>query len=370
MENHPTYASPQVRTRDVLILIAVCTLIGCLIKLPAVFGFSPDRLFFYERNAGLILFFGLSLFTLATARSWTWKELCLTLLIFLGSALFINRLPIEKGENASVVLACLHLPLMLWCLYGLIYTGFDVRNIEKRMNYIRFSGDLLLLTALILMAGVLLTGMTLALFSVIDMEIDTFYTEYVVLIGAFLTPIVASYLLRLYPSLLQKVASLLSTLFTPLVLMTLVLFLISMVATGKDPYGDRGFLLVFNLMLLAVVALIVFSVSKTTVKPGKCYFFFVLFALSLVALLVNVTALSAIVYRLGAFGFSPNRVAVLGSNLLLFGNLLITTFDVFQVAFKGSDFVRVERTVARYLPAYAGWTVLVVFGFPFIFNLN
>ena len=95
----------------------------------------------------------------------------------------------------------------------------------------------------------------------------------------------------------------------------------------------------------------------------------ILFALSIVTLVVDLIALSAIIYRLGEFGFTPNRTAVLGSNLLIFGNLVLIMIDLFKVAFKGKELKTVEHTIAGYLPVYMVWVILVTVGFPLIFGM-
>jgi len=42
--------------------------------------------------------------------------------------------------------------------------------------------------------------------------------------------------------------------------------------------------------------------------------------------------------------------------------------DLYRINFKNKDIKQVELTIARYLPVYAGWTLVVVFGFPAIFG--
>jgi len=87
-------------------------------------------------------------------------------------------------------------------------------------------------------------------------------------------------------------------------------------------------------------------------------------------LIVNLIALSAIIYRLGEFGFTPNRTAVLGSNLLIFGHLTFIMLDLYRVVRKGKEFKTVEVTIAKYLPIYAAWTIFVIFILPFLFGMK
>ena len=141
-----------------------------------------------------------------------------------------------------------------------------------------------------------------------------------------------------------------------------------MIVTGKDPYNDRDFLLVFNLMLLGVMAIVVFSVAGTSTHEKQRFNEWILFMLSLLTLVVDLVALSAIIYRVGEFGFTPNRTAVLGSNLLIFVHLVLITIDLFKVVRKGKKMKIVEQTIVKYLPLYTAWTLLVTFLFPVIFG--
>jgi hypothetical protein len=84
----------------------------------------------------------------------------------------------------------------------------------------------------------------------------------------------------------------------------------------------------------------------------------------------DLIALSAIFYRLGTFGITPNRLAVLGSNILILGNLILIFIDLFKVNFKKALIREVELTIAKYLPVYLIWILFVVFGFPLIFGMK
>jgi hypothetical protein len=182
--------------------------------------------------------------------------------------------------------------------------------------------------------------------------------------------VVSTFILKYYPALTSKIASVIANLFSPLVTVTLIIYLIAMAVTGKDPYNDRDFLLIFNIMLVGVLAIIVFSVSETSMIRKQKFNELVLFILSIVTIIINLVALSAIFYRLSEFGFTPNRLAVLGSNILIFVNLILITIDLFKVNFKKSDVDSVELTISRYLPVYVIWTLFVVFILPFIFSMK
>jgi hypothetical protein len=96
----------------------------------------------------------------------------------------------------------------------------------------------------------------------------------------------------------------------------------------------------------------------------------ILFLLSIVTIVVNGIALSAIVFRIAEWGITPNRAAVLGGNVLILINLLLVTAQLFRVISKNADLNIVGTTIARYLPVYFIWTVIVTFLFPLIFGFK
>jgi hypothetical protein len=224
--------------------------------------------------------------------------------------------------------------------------------------------------ALILIAGALLSGITIGLFKAIGLNIEKFYSHYIIIIGLVAAPVVTTFILKNSASLTNKIAPIIANIFSPLVLITLVVYLIAIAVSGKDPYNDRDFLLTFNIMLIGVMAIIVFSVSETSLYGKQRLSEMVLFILSIVTLIINLIALSAIFYRLGEYGLTPNRLAILGSNILIFINLILIMIDLFRINFQKTGLEKVELTISKYLPVYIIWTIIVVFGFPVLFGMK
>ena len=96
----------------------------------------------------------------------------------------------------------------------------------------------------------------------------------------------------------------------------------------------------------------------------------ILFALSIVTIIVNGIALSAILFRISEWGITPNRLAVLGGNMLILINLLMVTFRLFKCISKKEDISEVENAIAMFLPVYMIWTIIVAFIFPFLFQFK
>ena len=358
--------SSQITIRDLAVILVICLLAGVLVLIPKFAGFDPYANLYYAKNAGMIAFAALIAYNLTVSKKLNKKWLTGLTGIFIISEVFINLLP-SDSKDQSVVLTCIHLPLMLWCFYGIVYIGFDFRDTGKRVSFIRHNGDMAILGALILLSGMLLAGLSIGLFSSIEINIQKFVMEYIAICGVVAAPALTEFILHHYPRLTEKIAPILASIFTPIVLITLVIYLIAIIFSGKDPYTDRDFLILFNLMLLVVMALIVFSLSEVSEGRRRKISEAVLLVLSVVTLVVDIVALSAIFYRLSEYGVTPNRVAVLGSNLLILGNLILITVDLFRVTFRNSSLDRINVTTAKYLPVYMIWTIFVVFGFPLIF---
>jgi len=362
-------AGRKFSSTDLLFVVIASLVAGFLIKIPQLFDINVDKFFFYEKNTGMIMLFGLSLYAYLSVRKINLKQVLIVSAIFIISALYINFLP-STNDSHSIILAYMHLPIMLWALYGLIFIGFDFQDNNKKIDYINYNGDLVIMSVLLLLAGGVLSGITLGLFSAIDLNIEEFYFDYIGIWGLVSIPIVATFVIRIYPFIASKIAPVIANIFSPLVLIMLTIYLISIMVTGKDPYNDREFLIVFNLLLLGVMAIIIFSVTETVNQSRLKFSIFILLALSVITLIVNAIALSAILYRLNEFGFSPNRIAVLGSNVLIFIHLILIMIDLFKTSFRNKDIRSVEKTIGGYLPAYACWTVFVVFVLPWLFELK
>jgi len=354
---------------ELITVLAVCMIIAFLVKIPAIFNLSYSEDIFYIKNAAIIVFFGLTLYTIRFNRINELKRLTITALAFLITLVYVNLLPSES-DSASVTLVYIHLPFLMWFIYGIVFTGYEFRNLNKRIDFIRFNGDLVILYGLIAIAGGLLTAITIGLFDSIGLDIEEFYAENIIVTGAAAAPVVAIFLIEKFPALVSRTAPLLAAIFSPMVLLTLIIFLITIIATGKDPYNDRDFLLIFNIMLLGVMAIIIFSVSETSVIKNQKFNAISLLVLSFVTFIIDLIALTSICIRLGEYGLTPNRLAVLVSNILVLINLVLIMTGLFRINFKKKDFTIVEKTVSKFLPVYLIWILIVIFTFPVIFGIR
>jgi hypothetical protein len=350
-----------------LIFIIIASLIaGVIAKFPVLFNINPE--FFYTRNIGLIIFPILTAYFI-WRKHLSIKKIVIAGVAFLIALIFINQLP-KDNKSDTLILSCIHLPIFLWAVLGFTYVGDNIKDNHKRLDFLRYNGDLVIMSGLILIAGGMLTGITIGLFSVIGFNIEKFYFDYIVIFCLPAVAILGTYITQTNPQLVNKVSPVIAKIFSPLVLITLVVYLAAILFSGKDPYNDRDFLMVFNLLLIGVMAIILFSVAASSKKNDNRAGSFILFALSIVTVIVNGIALSAILFRISEWGITPNRLAVLGANILMLTNLLMVTFRLFKSVSKKAAISDVENSISIFLPVYILWTIIVTFIFPILFSFK
>ncbi|HEY1018175.1 MAG TPA: hypothetical protein VGE25_04215 [Sediminibacterium sp.] len=360
-EQEELYLGPK---KEMLFVLLSAFVTGLLAKIPDFTGINADH--FFMRNIGLVGFPMLLAYFLWKQKT-TINQLLVPLVAVILSALYINFLPNNPASN-SIVLACIHLPVFLWTLLGYSFAGGNWKSHAQRIDFLRFNGDFAVMSALLVLAGILFTGITIGLFELIGLHIQEFYAKNIAVWGLSGIPILSAYLVVNNPQLVNKISPVIARIFTPLVFITLLVFLVAIIYTGKNVYNDRNFLLLFNGLLIAVMAIILFSVSEATKKTEGKLNLLVLFGLSLLTIILNGIALSAIAFRLSEFGITPNRIAVLGANLLIFVNLLFVAYQLFRILKGKAEVQQLENSIVVLLPVYGIWSVLVTFLFPLLFS--
>ncbi len=351
---------------ELLAVIVISIIAGIIAKIPDLTGIDAE--FFYPRNISFIVFPMLATY-FAWKQSLQIRQLLIVSALFVASIAYINLLP-NDSKSDTLILACIHLPLFLWTVLGYTFTGDKFKNNPKRIDFLRYNGDLIVMTTVILIAGGILSAVTIGLFDLIKIRIEEFYFQNIAVWGLAAAPIVGTYLVRSNPQLVKNVSPVVAKVFTPLVLVMLVVYLIAIVYTGKNPYNDREFLLIFNLLLIGVMAIILFSTAETSKATGNKASILLLFVLSIVTIVINGIALSAIVFRISEWGITPNRLAVLGSNILILINLTIVSYRLFKSIKSSDELATVENSIATFLPIYSAWTVVVIFIFPILFSFR
>jgi hypothetical protein len=279
------------------------------------------------------------------------KKLISPLLITIIAAMNINLLPTLSNSD-SIRLAFFHLPLFLWVIFAYIYVGGDFNTTNIKIIFLRFNGDLLVLSGLMIIASGIFAAITINLFAIIKVNIENIFINYIMAIVLSIIPMVAAYLIQNNGHLVNKVSPVIARIFTPLVTIMLFVFLVTILFTGTYPAKNREYLLLFNLLLITVMALILFSLSEVTRHTQQKSNYLILWVLSVLAIIVNGIALGSILYRINDFGLTPNRLAVLGGDILILVNLLLVSFNLFKVVKGRVEVKKVESSIALFLPLY------------------
>ncbi|HEX5164365.1 MAG TPA: permease prefix domain 1-containing protein, partial [Thermomicrobiales bacterium] len=357
-----------VRT-DAVVAFCLAIVAAILIKIPALFGMQIDEdAGFYARNASL---FVLPLLT----GYFVWKRQRSTSTVrwligaFVVAGIFANVYPFET-EGSTEILTVLHLPIALWLVVGIAYAGGRWSQVSGRMDFIRFSGELFVYYTLIALGGGVLTGFTAMIFQAIGIDVERFFGSWLLPCGAVGAVLVASWLVEAKQSVIENMAPVLTRLFTPLFAAMLVTFLGTLLWTGSGVDIDRDALIAFDLLLIVVLGLLLYSISARDPEAPPDLFDAMQVVLVVSALLADAFALWAIAARITEFGFSANRVAGLGVNAILLINLAWSTVLYVRFLRGRGPFATLERWQTSYLPIYAAWAAIVVIAFPPLFGFD
>jgi hypothetical protein len=351
---------------DAFLAFGLAIAAAAAIKLPALFGLDMEQnAGFYVRNLSL---FVLPLLTgyFAWKRRLDARTVGLLAAAFVAAAVFANVYPFAR-EGYTEALTALHLPIALWLIVGVAYAGGRWGEVEGRMDFIRFSGELFIYYVLIALGGGVLTAFMALIFQSIGVDIEPFFESWLLPCGAVGAVLVASWLVEAKQSVIENMAPVLTRLFTPMFAAVLVTFLVTLLWTGRGVDVDRELLIAFDLLLLVVLGLLLYSVSARDPRSPAGPFDALQVVLLVSALLADAVALWAIASRISEFGFTPNRVAGLGMNVILLVNLAWSAVLYLRFLRGKGTFARLEKWQTDYLPVYAAWAAIVVIVFPPLF---
>ncbi len=357
--------------REMLVAFALAAAAALAVKVPELFGLrlaDDGNAAFYGRNASLFVLPLLAGYFVWKRGAGTGARLWLAL-AFAAAAVVANVFPFRDGSDTEPLLA-LHLPIALWLVVGVAYAGGRWRDGVARMNYVRFSGELFIYYVLIALGGGVLVAFTLGMYQAIGIDAEWAAQGWLIPCGAAGAVIVGSWLVEAKQSVIENMAPVLTRLFTPLFAAMLLLFLATMAWSGRGIQIERNILIAFDLLLVLVLALLLYSVSARDPHAPRDTFDFLLVALVVSALVADAVALAAISARISEMGSTPNRVAALGMNVVLLVNLGWSAWLYLRFLLGRGSFTSVERWQTSYLPVYGAWAAVVAIVFPLLFGFG
>jgi hypothetical protein len=296
------------------------------------------------------------------------RQWLLTATPFVLAALVVNLYPWGADSDTEVLVA-LHLPVVLWFVVAYPYMGGTIRSHERRMDFVRFTGEWFIYYVLIALGGGVLMGLTAAILEPTGVDVER-VAEWVLPSGAAGAVIVAAWLVESKQRVVENMAPVLTMLFTPLFAVMLAVAAVVYAVTGLGGAFDRDLVGVFDALLLVVLALVLYGMSARDPSTSPDWMDGIQLVAVVSALVLDVMVLGSMIARIGDLGFTPNRTAALGLNLVLLVNLAGAAWLSGRFLRRRSTLHRLERWQTTYLPVFALWAATVVVILPPVFAFD
>jgi hypothetical protein len=339
-------------------------------------GFPDEEPTWFARNLSLFVLPFLAAY-FAHRRHLDARGWAVTAVPFVLAALVINLYPWTGGSGTEVLatssdtqaLAILSLPVALWFVISFPYMGGAVQSHERRMDFVRFTGEWFIYYVLIALGGGVLMGLTAAILEPAGVDVERI-AEWVLPSGAAGAVVVAAWLVESKQRVVENMAPVLTMLFTPLFAVMIACAAAVYAVTGLGGAFDRELLTVIDALLVVVLALVLYGMSarESSTTPGWMDGIQLVAVVS--ALVLDLMVLGAMVARIGDLGFTPNRTAALGLNLVLLVNLAGAAWLAARFLRGRSTFHRLERWQTSYLPVFALFAASVVVVLPLVFGFE
>ena len=330
-------------------------------------GFPDDEPSWLARNATLFVVPFLAAY-FARQRELDARRWVLTAAPFVLAALVVNLYPWDS-DSATEALVALHLPVALWFVVAYPYMGGTLRSHERRMDFVRFTGEWFIYYVLIALGGGVLMGLTALILEPTGVDPDRI-AEWVLPSGAAGAVIVAAWLVESKQRVVENMAPVLTMLFTPLFAVMLAGAAVVYAATGLGEAFDRDLVGVFDALLVVVLALVLYGMSARDPSTSPDWMDRIQLVAVVSALVLDLMVLGAMIARIGDLGFTPNRTAALGLNLVLLVNLAGAAWLSTRFLTRRSTLHRLERWQTTYLPVFALWAATVVVILPPLFAFD
>lgn len=285
-------------------------------------------------------------------------------------AVVMNVYPFDHGpgygSGQSGWLAAGHLAVVLWFVVAAAYLGGATWTPGRRMDAVRFTGEWMIYYVLIALGGGVLTMLTSLVLAPIAPDAVDDVLLWVLPSGAAAATVVAAWLVEAKKSIIENIAPVLTAIFTPLFAVALVVGAIGYLAAGVGREFDRDLLVVFDVLLVVVVALVLYGLSARDPLARTGPMDVIRLVAVIAAIVLDVLVLGSMLARIGEYGLTPNRVAALGVNLLLVADLVGTVVLGARRSVAGVG--RMTAWQTGFLPVFGGWAAFVVVGIPPIFG--
>jgi hypothetical protein len=288
--------------------------------------------------------------------------------VIIAGAVLVNLYPFVPNGQTELLVA-IHLPVLLWFVVGVAYLRGETTSV-RRMEFVRFTGEWAIYWVLLALGGGVLMGLTALLLEPIAPGAIEDVMRWVLPSGGAAAVVVAAWLVEAKKGVIENLAPVLTAIFTPLFAAMLIVAAVVYLAAGVGRDFDRDLLIVFDVLLLVVLGLVLYALSaRDATKPAGALDVIRLIAVG-AALLLDVLVVGSMLARIAEFGFTPNRVAALGLNLILVVNLAFTAWLLGRTLARRASGAALERWQTGYLPVFGAWAAIVVVVLPVVFAFS
>jgi len=314
----------------------------------------------------------------------SWGPSALIGILLLAAAAYVLLTYPQTGsmpfQEQYLTLMGMHLPLLAWAGVGATLLARH-RDPTNRFGFLIKSLEVFIVGGLFVIAGGLLTAITIGLFEALDIELPILVQRLFAAGGGGLITVLATALMydptvppveQTVGEGLGKLMATLMRILLPLALLVLLVYMAFIPFNFRAPLDNREVLIVYNGMLFAVVALLAAAtpVSLSDVSPSLARWLRRgIIAVAALALIVGIYALAAILYRTVLDRLTPNRLAFIGWNVVNIG-LLGLLLGLQARAREGRWLDAIHRAYSAGTVAYVVWTVAMIVVLPWLFGID
>jgi hypothetical protein len=354
---------------DLPAALALGLLSGLALRLPTALleGEAVGQV--YARNLAFGVLPFLALYLIARSAPRSRSGLTALVSVFAVSALLVNLYP-SHAPQQTLALTALHLPIALTVTVGIAYLGARWRALEAWMDWVRFLGEAAIYYVLIALGGGVVTILVTQIFLAVGLYGVGTALSWVIPICAAGAVLVCAWLVEAKRSVMDNMAPVLTAVFTPVLTLGMLSFLVVVVAGGRLVDLDREVLISFDALLIVVVALVLYTVSARRPESPRRPLDWMQLVLVLAALAVDVLLLWAMSGRLLEYGTSPNKLAALGCNVILLVHLAGSAWHYLGVLVWRRPALGLQRWQCLALPVFGVWAGVVALAFPPLFGFR
>jgi len=280
------------------------------------------------------------------------KKLLISIVPYIILYVYFLFLP-QKSNSQSLNNAYYFMLVLLWFFILYSQSDYNYKKLEYKI-FIDKCGEVIIWSTIFIIGGAVIVLLSVGLFNAIGISAHNFYLENIVTLGVTAAPFIS---LLVISNNKIKLSLTIANIFLPIILVSLAAFGIVSLFTQTKPYDNRDIFIIYNVMMVLVICILVFTgnsnIDNKIIKICA-------FILPIVTIIMDIVTLSAVIYRLDRYGITPNKITLLGTNIIMLGHL----FFIMYLKYKNN----MEKNVT-YLPVYFVWSVCVVFILPFVFGM-